>query len=66
MKLQSALILVLFSIACPALAQMPAGGMQQKPPVQHQPGTVAKPAEPAPISPHKKKRTRQNWRPSII
>lgn len=51
MKLQSALILAVFSIACPALAQMPAGGMQQKPPAQHQPGITAKPAEPAATSP---------------
>jgi hypothetical protein len=51
MKLQSALILAVISIACPALAQTPAGETQQKPPAQHQPGTAVKPAQPPAVPP---------------
>jgi hypothetical protein len=47
MKLESALILALLSMACPALAQTSSRDMKQDPTSQHQPGTAAKPAEPA-------------------
>jgi hypothetical protein len=51
MKLQSALILAVISIACPALAQTPAGQTQQKPPAQHQSGTAVKSAQPVAVPP---------------
>ena len=47
MKLQSALILTVLSIACPAMAQTSSRDMKGGTPVQHQPGTAAKPIEPA-------------------
>jgi len=51
MKLQSALILTVLSIACPAMAQTSSRDMKGGTPVQHQPGTPAKPAEPATAAP---------------
>ena len=51
MKLQSALILAVLSIACPAMAQTSSRDMKQDQPPQHQPGTRAKPAEPATPAP---------------
>jgi hypothetical protein len=51
MKLQSALILVLLSVACPAMAQTSSREMKGGTPPQHQPGTPAKPAEPATAAP---------------
>jgi hypothetical protein len=51
MKLQSALILARFSIATPALAQTSSRDMKGGTTVQHQPGTLAKPEEPATPAP---------------
>jgi hypothetical protein len=51
MKLQSALILTVLSIACPAMAQTSSRDMKGGTPVQHQPGTPAKPAEPSTAGP---------------
>jgi uncharacterized protein len=51
MKLQSALILAVLSLACPALAQTSSRDMKGGTPAQHQPGTPAKPAEPVTAAP---------------
>ncbi len=46
-----ALIVSCFFISAAAYAQSPAGGQQQTPPAQHQPGAVAKPAGSQPQGP---------------
>jgi uncharacterized protein len=46
-----ALIVSCFFISAAAYAQSPAGGQQQTPPAQHQPGAVAKPAGSQPLGP---------------
>jgi uncharacterized protein len=46
-----ALIVSCFFISAAAYAQSPAGGQQQTPPAQHQPGEAAKPAERQPQGP---------------
>jgi hypothetical protein len=45
MRLQAALVFVALVTALPATGQTQSGEAQQKPPVQHQPGVAAKPAE---------------------
>ncbi|MGH9715023.1 MAG: DUF2059 domain-containing protein [Candidatus Acidiferrales bacterium] len=51
MKLQAALVLAMFSIAFPASAQTSSRDMRGGATVQHQPGTRAKPEEPATPAP---------------
>jgi len=51
MKLQPVLILMVLSIASPALAQTSSRDMKEGTPVQHQPGITAKPAQPAAAPP---------------